>query len=114
MEYEFECEEVEVGGIKAIASGTVEFDIEDTAIGYVPYGDTYAWHPGGGIQPTDVKVTSLKEFYVEPEDVDIAILVNTPQDKLWDVIAEQIDLDGAVDDAIESAKEEAALAKAGL
>lgn len=114
MEYEFECEEVEVGGIKATASGTVEFDIEDTAVGSVPYGDTYVWHPGNGLQPIDVTLVELKEFYVDTEDVDISILVNTPKDKLWDVIAEQIDLDDAVDNAVDSAKEEAALARAGL
>ena len=48
MEYTFEVEEMKVFGIDVIVSGTIEFDIEDTAVGYVPYGDTYVWHRGDG------------------------------------------------------------------
>ena len=35
-------------------------------------------------------------------------------DRVWDSIAQKVDLDDAIEEAVESAKEEAALARAGL
>ncbi len=125
MEYEFESEEMTIFGIDVIVSGKVEYDIEDTAVGYVPYGDTYAWHPGGGMQAIDRKLIELSDLaikgkYVDGDciedacEVNIITLLNEGKDRVWDSIAQKVDLDDAIEESIESAKEEAALARAGL
>ena len=39
----------------------VDYNVEDGAIGYVPYGDTQVWHPGCGVMVVDhdVKILSV-------------------------------------------------------
>jgi len=61
MEYDFECVEVELDDVFYYCEGTIEFEIEDGAVGYVPYGDTQVWHPGEGdcIDVESVTVTEV-------------------------------------------------------
>lgn len=125
MEYTFEVEEMKVFGIDVIVSGTIEFDIEDTAVGYVPYGDTYVWHRGDGDVAVNRKLTELTELCIKGKyegnqciedacEINILDLLNEGKDRVWDSIAQKVDLDDAIEDAIESAKEDRALARAGL
>ncbi len=125
MKHEFELEEMTIFGIDVIASGKVEYHIEDTTVGYVPYGDTYAWHPGGGMQAIDRKLIELSKLFVagkyvdgqwieDAGEVNLITLLNEGKDRVWDSIAQKVDLDDAIKEAIESAKEDAALARAGL
>ena len=125
MEHEFEMEEMTIFGIDVVVSGKVEYDIEDTAVGYVPYGDTHVWHPGGGMQAIDRKLIELTELavtgkyvdgkcIVDAGEVNLITLLNEGKDKVWESIAQKVELDDAIESDIESAKEEAALARAGL
>ena len=49
FEYEFEDIEVTYNGHTYTCDGTCIYDLEDTAVGMVPYGDTHVYHPGDGI-----------------------------------------------------------------
>lgn len=127
-EYEFESESIEVFGIQVLVSGKLEFDIEDTAIGSVPYGDTHVWHPGGGMQAIDVCVTELKSFQIEDQyegkgkdrklktyasEVEAVTFLVAPE-KLWSAVGDAIDLDDEVRRVMDSLKEDAELATHGL
>lgn len=112
MEHTFEDEEMSVFGIDIIVSGTVEFNAENTAVGYLPYGDTHVWHPGDGHQPTDVTLTDLTNISAGEEN--IITLLNQGKDKVWESIAMKVDLDDVIESAMESAKEDAELARHGL
>jgi hypothetical protein len=112
-------------GIDVVVSGKVEYNIEDTAVGYVPYGDTHVWHPGGGMQAIDIKLIELTELVVtgnyvdgkcivDAGEVNLITLLNQGKDKVWESIAQKVELDDAIESETESAKEEAALARAGL
>lgn len=125
MEHEFESEEMTIFGIDVMVSGKVEYDIEDTAVGYVPYGDTHVWHPGGGMQAIDRKLIELTELVVtgkyvdgkcivDAGEVNLITLLNEGKDRVWESIAQKVELDDAIEAELESAKEEAALARAGL
>lgn len=125
MEHEFESEEMTVFGIDVMVSGKVEYDIEDTAVGYVPYGDTHVWHPGGGMQAIDRKLIELTELVVtgkyvdgkcivDAGEVNLITLLNEGKDRVWESIAQKVELDDAIEAELESAKEESALARAGL
>lgn len=125
MEHEFESEEMTIFGIDVMVSGKVEYDIEDTAVGYVPYGDTHVWHPGGGMQAIDRKLIELTELVVtgkyvdgkcivDAGEVNLITLLNEGKDRVWESIAQKVELDDAIESDIESAKEEAVLARAGL
>lgn len=125
MEHTFEQEEMTVFGVDVIASGTVEFDVEDTAVGYLPYGDTHVWHPGNGHQAVDVKLTDLSELNVSGKykdgkclldacEVNIFTLLKEGKDKVMESIAMKVELEDAIESAMESAKEEAELARCGL
>ena len=125
MEHIFEMEEMTIFGIDVIVSGKVEFNIEDTAVGYVPYGDTHVWHPGGGTHAIDRKLVELTELLVtgkyvdgkciiDAGEVNLITLLNQGKDKVWESIAQKVELDDAIESEIESAKEQAALARAGL
>lgn len=125
MEHEFESEEMTIFGIDVMVSGKVEYDIEDTAVGYVPYGDTHVWHPGGGMQAIDRKLIELTELVVtgkyvdgkcivDAGEVNLITLLNEGKDRVWESIAQKVELDDAIEAELESAKEESALARAGL
>ena len=125
MEHEFESEEMTIFGIDVMVSGKVEYDIEDTAVGYVPYGDTHVWHPGGGMQAIDRKLIELTELVVtgkyvdgkcivDAGEVNLITLLNEGKDRVWESIAQKVELDDAIEAELASAKEEAVLARAGL
>ena len=125
MEHEFESEEMTIFGIDVMVSGKVEYDIEDTAVGYVPYGDTHVWHPGGGMEAIDRKLIELTELVVtgkyvdgkcivDAGEVNLITLLNEGKDRVWESIAQKVELDDAIEAELASAKEEAVLARAGL
>ena len=57
-------------------SGTLEFEVSDTAVGWVPYGEARVWHPGNGLE---VEVTS-----VDLDDGDDEVLEQLVKDKFSD------------------------------
>ena len=125
MEHEFESEEMTIFGIDVMVSGKVEYDIEDTAVGYVPNGDTHVWHPGGVMQAIDRKLIELTELVVtgkyvdgkcivDAGEVNLITLLNEGKDRVWESIAQKVELDDAIEAELASAKEEAVLARAGL
>jgi hypothetical protein len=69
IEYEYEIE-IEVDGKDYFCTGEIEYETEDGAIGFVPYGDTQVWHPGDG---DSIEVTSLTIDSATDED-DVSII----------------------------------------
>ena len=63
--HEFEEVEITFDGKVLYCDATVEYNLEDTAVGMVPYGDTEVYHPGDGIV---VEILSVDILAVRDED----------------------------------------------
>lgn len=89
MIYRFEGAAIELGGVLYYCDGEIEYEVEDNAVGWVPYGDTQVWHPGDGdsVDAQCVDVTSVtdedgNEMSVEPRTLEDAIVNDLEKDMI--------------------------------